>query len=166
MSWRPEMKPKPGDLIEIERSCYQHWAIYIGDGYVVHLAPESEVAGAGFGSLLSITTDRAVVRKDPLLKVVGNDKYKINNKYDGRYLPLPVYEIISRAKAEVGRVMPYNVLSENCEHFVTNLRYGNPVSDQVRDGVMKTIGASLAVIGIVAVASMINKSFVRKHQNE
>lgn len=35
-------QPKPGDLIEIFRGIYQHWAIYVGDDYVVHLAPPSE----------------------------------------------------------------------------------------------------------------------------
>ncbi|XP_053515012.1 phospholipase A and acyltransferase 4 [Artibeus jamaicensis] len=29
----------PGDLIEIFRSGFQHWALYVGGGYVVHLAP-------------------------------------------------------------------------------------------------------------------------------
>lgn len=35
-------EPKPGDLIEIFRPFYSHWAIYVGDGYVVHLAPPSK----------------------------------------------------------------------------------------------------------------------------
>ncbi|XP_015274578.1 PREDICTED: HRAS-like suppressor 3, partial [Gekko japonicus] len=123
------VEPERGDLIEIDRIYYQHWAIYIGDGYVIHLAPESEVAGAGLYSLRSVISDHAMVKKEPLLEVVGNDTYRINNKYDGRFLPLPVDEIIARAKAEVGRVMAYSVLSQNCEHFVTGLRYGTAVSD-------------------------------------
>ncbi|KAL2805737.1 phospholipase A and acyltransferase 2, partial [Daubentonia madagascariensis] len=32
-------RPRLGDLIEISRFGYEHWAIYVGDGYVVHLAP-------------------------------------------------------------------------------------------------------------------------------
>ena len=46
-------EPKVGDLIEIFRPFYRHWAIYVGDGYVVHLAPPSKgaeglrCAGAG-----------------------------------------------------------------------------------------------------------------------
>ncbi|XP_015276514.1 PREDICTED: HRAS-like suppressor 3, partial [Gekko japonicus] len=130
MSWKPEVEPKRGDLIEIDRTGYHHWAIYIGDGYVVHLAPESEVAGAGLYSLRSVISDHAMVKKEPLLEVVGNDEYRINNKYDGRFPPLPEDEIIARAKAEVGRVIAYNVLCQNCEHFVTRLRYGTAVSDQ------------------------------------
>lgn len=37
-----QAKPRPGDLIEIFRFGYEHWAIYVGDGYVVHLAPPSK----------------------------------------------------------------------------------------------------------------------------
>nr|XP_056709442.1 phospholipase A and acyltransferase 3-like [Euleptes europaea] len=134
MSWVAQMSqvnPKPGDLIEISRPVYQHWAIYVGNGNVIHLAPESEVPGAGISSLYSIVTDHGVVKEEPLWKVVGEDKCRINNKYDGRYTRLPIHKIISRAKAEVGRVMAYNVFSQNCEHFVTELRYGTPDSDQV-----------------------------------
>ncbi|XP_032752321.1 phospholipase A and acyltransferase 5 [Rattus rattus] len=35
-------KPRPGDLIEIFRIGYEHWAIYVEDDCVVHLAPPSK----------------------------------------------------------------------------------------------------------------------------
>ena len=35
-------EPQPGDLIEIFRPFYRHWAVYVGGGYVVHLAPSSK----------------------------------------------------------------------------------------------------------------------------
>lgn len=31
--------PQPGDLIEIFRPAYQHWALYLGDGYIINLTP-------------------------------------------------------------------------------------------------------------------------------
>uniref|UniRef100_A0A8D0GHP3 LRAT domain-containing protein n=1 Tax=Sphenodon punctatus TaxID=8508 RepID=A0A8D0GHP3_SPHPU len=97
---------KPGDLIEISRGLYEHWAVYVGNGDVIHLAPTSEVAGAGFSSIGSLDADTAVVRRDPLWIVVGADSYRVNNKYDRRYSPQPVREIIQAAKEAVGRVMP------------------------------------------------------------
>ncbi|XP_048360186.1 phospholipase A and acyltransferase 3-like, partial [Sphaerodactylus townsendi] len=118
---------------------------------------QGEVPGAGISSLNSIATDCAVVKKQRLRKVVGQDKYQINNKYDKRYTPRPVDEIIFRAKAKVGKKIAYNVISQNCEHFVTKLRYGIPVSDQVNDGidlaetVMTVItGAAVGIMGIAA----------------
>lgn len=166
MSWKPEVQPQLGDLIEIDRGYYQHWAIYVGNGDVVHLAPECEVAGAGLSSIRSVAADCAMVKKEPLRRVVGSDKYKINNKYDTRFPPLPVDEIICRAKAEVGTVMSYSVLGQNCEHFVTGLRYGTAVSDQVRDGAMLLGGTAIGTLAVVAVGTLIYKTFARRHQNE
>lgn len=40
--FQSQAKPKAGDLIEIFRPGYAHWALYVGDGYVVHLGPPGE----------------------------------------------------------------------------------------------------------------------------
>jgi len=37
-----DLKLKAGDLIEIFRKAYSHWALYVGNGYVIHLTPPSE----------------------------------------------------------------------------------------------------------------------------
>nr|XP_025734527.1 HRAS-like suppressor 3 isoform X1 [Callorhinus ursinus]XP_025734528.1 HRAS-like suppressor 3 isoform X1 [Callorhinus ursinus] len=125
-------EPKVGDLIEIFRPFYRHWAIYVGDGYVVHLAPPSEVAGAGVASIMSTLTEKAIVKKELLYDVVGRDKYQVNNKHDDKYSPLPPSKIVQRAEGLVGQELPYSLPSENCEHFVNELRYGVARSDQVR----------------------------------
>uniref|UniRef100_A0A8D0GLM0 LRAT domain-containing protein n=1 Tax=Sphenodon punctatus TaxID=8508 RepID=A0A8D0GLM0_SPHPU len=151
---------KPGDLIEISRGLYEHWAVYVGNGDVIHLAPTSEVAGAGFSSIGSLDADTAVVRRDPLWIVVGADSYRVNNKYDRRYSPQPVREIIQAAKEAVGRVMPYSVFSKNCEHFVTSLRYGVAKSDQV---------SILGIVGLAAVATatvLIGRVLTRRHEEK
>ncbi|XP_066216200.1 phospholipase A and acyltransferase 4-like isoform X2 [Saccopteryx leptura] len=144
-------EPKPGDLIEIFRIGYSHWAIYVGDGYVVHLAPPSEYPGAGSSSLFSVLSDRGEVKRELLTKVVGGCFYRINNYLDHKYEPLPVNKIISSAKEMIGKEMKYSVFSRNCEHFVTDLRYGKPRSQQVENfkvgaGVTSALGA-LALVG-------------------
>ncbi|XP_042637453.1 phospholipase A and acyltransferase 3-like [Orycteropus afer afer] len=146
-------EPKPGDLIEIFRPFYRHWAIYIGDGYVIHLAPPSEIPGAGVASIMSALTERAVVKKELLYDVAGRDKYQVNNKHDAKYPPLPPSKIIQQAEELVGQEVLYKLTSENCEHFVNELRYGIPRSDQVRDAVMVAgfAGAGLAAMGLVGV---------------
>uniref|UniRef100_A0A672MSJ2 Retinoic acid receptor responder 3-like n=1 Tax=Sinocyclocheilus grahami TaxID=75366 RepID=A0A672MSJ2_SINGR len=125
---------KPGDLIEISRGLYQHWAIYVGEGYVIHLAPPSEDAQAGPYSMMSVLCDKAKVKKEELYEVVGNDEYCINNLLDEKYEPRPVREMLQDAHRFLGRELPYCVFRENCEHFVTELRYGKPQSRAERSG--------------------------------
>ncbi|XP_012318578.1 phospholipase A and acyltransferase 3 isoform X1 [Aotus nancymaae] len=155
----PQPEPKPGDLIEIFRPFYRHWAIYVGDGYVVHLAPPSEVAGAGAASVMSALTDKAIVKKELLYDVAGSDKYQVNNKHDDKYSPLPCSKIIQRAEELVGQEVLYKLTSENCEHFVNELRYGIARSDQVRDVVVAAgiAGVGLAAIGLIGVIFSRNK---------
>ncbi|XP_007118914.1 phospholipase A and acyltransferase 3 isoform X2 [Physeter macrocephalus] len=123
-------EPQPGDLIEIFRPLYRHWAIYVGDGYVIHLAPPSEIAGAGVASVMSALTDKAIVKKDRLCDVAGRDLYRVNNKHDGKYPPLPANKIVQQAEELVGQEVLYKLTSDNCEHFVNKLRYGVSRCDQ------------------------------------
>uniref|UniRef100_A0A8B9XWN5 LRAT domain-containing protein n=1 Tax=Bos mutus grunniens TaxID=30521 RepID=A0A8B9XWN5_BOSMU len=110
----------PGDLIEIFRPFYRHWAVYAGGGYVTNRVPHpestGEIAGAGGASIMSAVADRAIVKKERLCDVVGRDPYRVNNKHDDKYNPfLP-------AKSSSG------LTSKNCEHFVNELRHGSPAA--------------------------------------
>ncbi|KAM7013468.1 phospholipase A and acyltransferase 1-like isoform 1-T1 [Passerculus sandwichensis] len=138
--------PQPGDLIEIDRPGYQHWALYVGDGYVINVTPVDEGAPSLLVSTTSVFTKKAKVKKQLLKVVVENHKWRVNNKYDRSHSPFPVKEIIRRAEQWIDREVPYDVLTSNCEHFVTMLRYGEGVSDQVTKVV---IGATAAVGGIL-----------------
>ncbi|NXI17075.1 HRSL1 enzyme, partial [Irena cyanogastra] len=100
--------PEPGDLIEIFRPLYQHWALYVGDGYVIHVTDE-EASSSSLASS-SIRSSRAKVKKQLLTVVVEDHKWRVNNKYDRSRTPLPVEEIIRRAEQWIGREVPYNVL--------------------------------------------------------
>ncbi|XP_054138631.1 phospholipase A and acyltransferase 1-like isoform X1 [Melozone crissalis] len=121
--------PQPGDLIEIDRPGYQHWALYVGDGYVIHLTDEE--ASSLWLSSSSIQATRAKVKKELLKDVVRNHKWRVNKTHDRFHTPFPVKEIIQRAEQRIGEELTYDVLTSNCEHFVTELRYGEGVSDQV-----------------------------------
>ncbi|XP_043931697.1 phospholipase A and acyltransferase 2-like [Protopterus annectens] len=159
-------KPKPGDLIEIFRTGYQHWALYIGNGYIIHLAPPGEYACAGSSSLMSVFTEKAVVCRDHLEEVAGNDMYRVNNKYDSRSNPLPVYIIIANAKEQIGEELPYSIVSYNCEHFVTSLRYEDKKSDQVTSAfaTAAAVGGMLALFGVAAYMGMSHKK--KRRQDE
>ncbi|NWZ34149.1 HRSL1 enzyme, partial [Brachypodius atriceps] len=123
--------PQPGDLIEIDRKIYQHWALYMGDGYVINVTPVDEGAPSLLVSTTSIFARKAKVKKQLLKEVVADNTWCVNNKYDRSRTPLPVKEIIRRAEQWIDREVSYDVLGSNCEHFVTMLRYGEGVSDQV-----------------------------------
>ncbi|XP_005305630.2 phospholipase A and acyltransferase 2-like isoform X6 [Chrysemys picta bellii] len=99
------VEPKPGDLIEISRFGYRHWALYVGYGYVIHLAPPSEFTKTGFSSLMSVVADKAVVRKEPLWAVVKGDDYRVNNKHDGKLPRRSVDQIIQEAESLVQDAM-------------------------------------------------------------
>lgn len=151
-------KPEPGDLIEIFRPNYQHWAVYVGEGFVVHLAPPCECAGAGLSSMMSVVADKAVVKKQELWDVVGTDRWQINNCLDEKYKPRPAHKIVREANALVGSELNYSVFSQNCEHFVTDLRYGKPESQQVRKAGEAAAVAGIAALGLGAVALAISWS--------
>ncbi|NXM89496.1 PA216 protein, partial [Oenanthe oenanthe] len=114
-------------LIEIERGDFDHWAIYVGRGYVIH------VTGLGKAGVACVSSGfgQVVVKKKLLEKVVRKNKWCVNNKYDNYWKPFPVKEIIQRAEGWVGEKVPYCCFWNNCEHFVTKLRYGVGLSDQV-----------------------------------
>ncbi|XP_059566336.1 phospholipase A and acyltransferase 4-like isoform X1 [Myotis daubentonii] len=124
-------EPNPGDLIEISRIGPSHWALYVGDGYVIHLAAPDEYPGAGSSSLFSVLSPTGKVKRELLRDVVGGCGYRVNNHLDHEYSPLPVNKIISSAEEMVGKEMEYSILNGNCEHIVTSLRYGKARSLQL-----------------------------------
>ena len=63
--------------------------------------------------------------------VLHGCSWKVNNKLDGTYLPLPVDKIVQRTKKMVNKIVQYSLIEGNCEHFVNDLRYGVPRSQQV-----------------------------------
>lgn len=83
------------------------------------------------GSITSVFSNRAVVKYSRLEDVLHGCSWKVNNKLDGTYLPLPVDKIIQRTKKMVNRIVQYSLIEGNCEHFVNDLRYGVPRSQQV-----------------------------------
>ncbi|XP_073746792.1 phospholipase A and acyltransferase 3-like isoform X2 [Callorhinus ursinus] len=155
-------EPQPGDLIQIFRIGYEHWAIYVGDGYVIHLTSTSEFPWASSSSVFCALSNRGVVKRELLRDVVAGCRYKVNNLLDNKYRPQPVNQIIYCAKQKVGQEMKYSLLHGNCEHFVTSLRYGKPESRQVRDAIVVT---HIGVAGLAAM-SLIGVMFSRNRRQQ
>uniref|UniRef100_A0A914ZLR3 LRAT domain-containing protein n=1 Tax=Parascaris univalens TaxID=6257 RepID=A0A914ZLR3_PARUN len=141
-----------GDLIEIKRVVgvakshfYAHWAVYIGSyngrAYVAHLATEDsdfdvDVSGSmnpsdSFAALKTKIArgSEAQVRRDELSRVARGDLCRINNSLDMTRTPFPPCIVVDRALLMLGS-SDYNLLLNNCEHFVTYCRYGTKESEQ------------------------------------
>ncbi|XP_076355015.1 phospholipase A and acyltransferase 2-like [Tachypleus tridentatus] len=126
-----------GDIIEIDRIVYAHWALYVGDGSVVHVCgPNNEDF---------VPNDHAVVKIARLEQVAGFNGVRINNKVvpakDRGLKCLLPNQVIKRAFENLNKEVPYNFLSRNCEHYVTEWKYGIGWSDQasVTINVMKSL---------------------------
>uniref|UniRef100_A0A1A8JJQ9 LRAT domain-containing protein n=1 Tax=Nothobranchius kuhntae TaxID=321403 RepID=A0A1A8JJQ9_NOTKU len=137
---RDGKQPKPGDLIEIFRVTYQHWAVYIGEGNVVHFVASEGASGI---STMPDKDQKGTVRKEKLKDVVGDSKWTINNYLDEKYPPRCNNDIVKAACNLVDSELSYNLFSYNCEHFATEMRNGRAVSRQVdkaKDVAVKGLG--------------------------
>ncbi|XP_028823541.1 retinoic acid receptor responder protein 3-like isoform X2 [Denticeps clupeoides] len=144
--------PEPGDLIEMDRGPYAHWAVYVGGGDVIHVT-RLEQSGSSSGGSKSGKSNVAVVTKQNLKEALGTSTFRVNNFLDQEYKVRPVDEILGRANSLVGQQVPYHLLASNCEHFVTDLRYGKRKSRQVNSGLEK-VAAGAAAAAISPAAAM------------
>lgn len=130
-----------GDVLEVSRTHFTHYGIYLGDNRVAHLMPDI---------LLALTSD-----KERTQKVVSNKRLlpgvickvasiRVDTVEDFAYgadilvnhldetlkkKSLLNEEVARRAEQQLG-LTPYSLLWNNCEHFVTYCRYGSPISPQ------------------------------------
>ncbi|XP_074656299.1 phospholipase A and acyltransferase 5-like [Tubulanus polymorphus] len=119
-----DLQAEPGDLIEINRTIYCHWALYVGDGKAIHITGENS----------EISQENVACRLDDLVDIAGASRVRVNNREvpakERGLVALPVDEIITRARSQLGENLEYNLLTRNCEHYVTEWRYGVGWSDQ------------------------------------
>ncbi|XP_061585749.1 uncharacterized protein LOC133450862 [Cololabis saira] len=139
---------KPGDLIEIFRGLFKHWAVYVGGGNVVHLVPPGGVSGSISGGDVGLVGE-GKVWKEKLEKVVEKNMWRVNNLLDDKYTPRPADDIVKTACSLEDTKKQYNLVIYNCEHFATDMRYGKPESRQVWN---KAAAAAAGAVAGLAVA--------------
>lgn len=137
-----ELEPGLGDLVEIDRTLYAHWAVYIGEGKVVHVVGPNEE---------DIPTEFAYVQKCPLEDVAGCSGVRVNNKSvrakERAVRSLEKEQIVIRALEKLNQKVEFNFLTRNAEFYATQWKYGVGWSDQaaVALSVMKPLGKDLEI---------------------
>ncbi|KAM6960267.1 lecithin retinol acyltransferase-like [Tautogolabrus adspersus] len=130
-----------GDLLEVPRTLFTHFGIYLGEDRVAHLIPDILPALTSDSRqiqrlvtntrlLLGVLSKRASIRTDSVEDFAYGAGILLNHM-DRAVLrsPLTGEEVAQRAERLVGSVS-YSLLWNNCEHFVTYCRYGTAQSLQ------------------------------------
>nr|XP_046157506.1 phospholipase A and acyltransferase 4-like [Oncorhynchus gorbuscha] len=141
-----------GDMIEINRVQYKHWALYIGHGKVIQLVtPDgpSKVAFCSFSSSSGSVACKGTITIETLQDVTAGNTYKINNYLDDEYKPRRTDVIMGNVDKMRGSTIKYNLLGNNCEHFVTFLRYGKSKSKQADDFLNNVLAGTATVLGLL-----------------
>ncbi|NWI42526.1 LRAT acyltransferase, partial [Picathartes gymnocephalus] len=132
---------KRGDLLEVPRTLFIHFGIYLGENRVAHLMPDILPAITADGRqiqqvvtnkrlILGVIARTASVRVDTVEDFAYGGSILVNHMdrlFEDQVLGSE--EAARRAEKLVGTTA-YSLLWNNCEHFVTYCRYGAPVSFQ------------------------------------
>ncbi|XP_034396772.1 lecithin retinol acyltransferase a [Cyclopterus lumpus] len=159
----PRGPPPPlrrGDLLEVHRTIFTHYGIYLGDNKVAHLIPDilpvfsndKELIGSVISNkrlILGCIFRCATVRVDTLEDFAYGGHILINHMDKAmQNKAFPDEDVARRAERLIGAV-PYSLLWYNCEHFVTDCRYGAAESrqtDKFCEGVKSVIRDQRSVI--------------------
>lgn len=132
---------KRGDLLEVPRTLFTHFGIYLGDNRVAHLIPDilpvvsknkSAIAKMVTNNrlLLGVITKVASVRVDSVADFAYGSEILVNHMDKVCSQPaLDGDEVARRAEKLLGSVT-YSLLWYNCEHYVMYCRYGMAISYQ------------------------------------
>ncbi|XP_071361221.1 lecithin retinol acyltransferase a [Trachinotus anak] len=167
----PPPPPRRGDLLEVPRTMFTHYGIYLGDNKVAHLIPDiflvltndQKLIGSVISNkrlILGCIYKCATVRVDSLEDFAYGANILVNRMDKVmRAQAFPNEDVAKRAESRIGAT-PYSLLWNNCEHFVTYCRYGNAASRQtetfceclkslIRDQRSVIITGLLGIISIV-----------------
>ncbi|KAE8300367.1 Lecithin retinol acyltransferase [Larimichthys crocea] len=132
---------KRGDLLEVPRTLFTHFGIYLGDNRVAHLIPDilpvisknkSAIAKMVTNNrlVLGVIAKAASVRVDSVVDFAYGSEILINHMDNVcSQPPLDSDEVARRAEKLLGSVN-YSLLWYNCEHYVMYCRYGMAISYQ------------------------------------
>lgn len=110
--------PKPGDIIGFRRKFYSHYAFYIGNDRYLH---KDNVNMIKIQSKVCIQS----------LSEIEGKPYVANYQFKNLYEDELSYMESLRIGLESLEDKSYNILTNNCEHFVTHIKFKKKISKQV-----------------------------------
>ncbi|MED6286290.1 hypothetical protein CHARACLAT_004480 [Characodon lateralis] len=137
---RYDLMFRRGDLLEVPRTLFTHFGIYLGGGRVAHFIPD-------------------------IMPIVSSDQFRIKQMVTNTRLLLGVLtkmcscaalqgeQVARRAEKLLGDVA-YSLLWYNCEHFVMYCRYGTVMSFQTFQ-FCKTVRKLLLSRGVAKVTALL-----------
>ncbi|XP_054457904.1 lecithin retinol acyltransferase b, tandem duplicate 2 [Anoplopoma fimbria] len=138
---RCERSLRRGDLLEVPRTLFTHFGIYLGGGRVAHFIPDIMPVVSSDQSrinemvtnsrlLLGVLAKRGSVRTDSLEDFAYGSEILVNTLDQVCSRPaLQAEEVARRAERLRGHVS-YSLLWFNCEHYVMYCRYATVTSYQ------------------------------------
>ncbi len=125
-----------GDIIGVKRFLYSHYAVYVGDGKVIHYAGDGGdfkgIKRIRFGNMKDFLGGKKeffeLVFSDIHQKPEKEKRYETQSESYHLYSP---EETVERAKSRLGETK-YNLALNNCEHFAIWCKTGVSESYQVK----------------------------------
>uniref|UniRef100_A0A7N6C326 LRAT domain-containing protein n=1 Tax=Anabas testudineus TaxID=64144 RepID=A0A7N6C326_ANATE len=132
---------KRGDLLEVPRTLFTHFGIYLGGGRVAHFIPDIMPVVSGDQGrikqmvtnsrlLLGVLTKCGSVRVDSVDDFAYGSEILINTMDKVCSRPALQGEEVARRAEKLRGDVAYSLLWYNCEHFVMYCRYGTAMSFQ------------------------------------
>ena len=123
MKWQMK-EPRFGDIVRVEAGQFYHYGIYVTDDEIIQFGPTPDAAHSLLDRDIRVcTSDVGGFLKGGFLEVASFSLAE-------RLKAASPKEVVERARREIGEG-GYDVLSNNCEHFVNNCVFGKKTSEQV-----------------------------------
>lgn len=125
-----------GDIIGVKRFLYSHYAVFVGDGKVIHYSGD----GGDFKGTKRIrygTMGEFLGNKKEFFELVFSENHQKPEKekryetQNEKYHLFTPEETVERAKSRLGETK-YNLALNNCEHFAIWCKTGVSESYQVK----------------------------------
>lgn len=97
---------------------------------VLYLALRISISVPGNVIAAAVGDVNSSVKRERLQDVAQRRPFYKNNMLDGSHQPLSAEDIIERASSLIGTLWDFRLLSSNCEHFASEMRYGVAISLQ------------------------------------